>query len=87
VDQCTDALNPGMQLDAALCNVPEVEGEVLVPPTPDGPDVLGEVIVRPAPAQLPRTGSPTAPLVAIGLLLIVAGAHVMRLGRERTAPI
>jgi len=90
VDQCPDALNPGVQLDATLCNVPEIDVAVVVinPPAVQLPtEVQGEVISRTAPAQLPRTGTNTLPLLQLGLGLIVLGAGAMLLGRARTALI
>ena len=95
VDECPD--DPGLQSNAEQCTVPEVEPEVVVPtvepevvvPTADPPvvQVEGEVITKTAPAQLPRTGTNTQPLLEVGFGLILLGAGAMLFGRERTASI
>jgi hypothetical protein len=74
---------PGGPTDAVVL------GEQLVRPAVPAAAVAPAVAVTPsaavAPAELPRTGSSTAPLVELGLGLTLAGALVL-LGARRSTP-
>jgi hypothetical protein len=88
VDECPDDV--GLQPNGDQCSVAEVEPEVVVPPvvSPAKPTtVKGEVLTRTAPAQLPRTGTTTLPLLEVGFGLVLLGVGAMLFGRERTASI
>jgi hypothetical protein len=88
VDECPDDV--GLQPNGDQCSIAEVEPEVVVPPVvpPAKPTtVKGEVLTRTAPAQLPRTGTTTLPLLEVGFGLVLLGVGAMLFGRERTASI
>jgi LPXTG-motif cell wall-anchored protein len=84
VDECPDQEGFQDNPDQCLLVLPEVIEPPAEPPAVAPTEVLGEVIVQ-APAQLPRTGATTLPLLAVGLSLILFGAGAVLFGRERTA--
>jgi LPXTG-motif cell wall-anchored protein len=86
VDECPDQEGFQDNPDQCLLVLPEVIEPPAEPPAVAPTEVLGEVIVQ-APAQLPRTGATTLPLLAVGLSLILFGAGAVLLGRERSALI
>ncbi len=92
-NRCTPCPDGSTPDGNGSCDLPpEVLPEVTEPPVvpadpPAAPvaEVKGEVITRSAPAQLPRTGTDTQPLLEVGFGLILLGAGAMLFGRERTA--